>query len=477
MSTNIFGRRGRALAAGVPRDGIEFSDIQGNILKGYTFGECAYLFFSVTDPESARSWLGDLADIITTAERKPVSLAVNLGITCAGLRALQVPSGKLDRLPLDFRTGMAARASYLGDETTEVDGRVVPSRWHPPFGSDGDLHLVLMISGDVEEVERYIGAIRTDSWQCGISELDGAIRGRRLPGNTEHFGFVDGLSNPQVAGVSRKCLEDTALGVQPGEFICGLPTEDGTTDDDVPSLTRHGSYLVIRKLEQDAEQFDAMVRAGTEQTGLDDRLVRAKIMGRWPGGAPLTQHRDREPATWSGDDFDYSADPGSGCPLGAHARRANPRGGLDFEGRLENRHRLLRRGIPYGSRTPARSADAPASPNPDGGTGYGLVFACYQADIASQFEFVQSQWLGDGNTFALSTDVDPVAASPGVGGSGRLRLEGEPGNADGPGQPPLYLDTMARCVTSRGGEYFLVPGIRAIRTIAALDELYRAEKP
>ena len=95
----------------------------------------------------------------------------------------------------------------------------------------------------------------------------------------------------------------------------------------------------------------------------------------------------------------------------------------------------------------------------------GLLFACYQSDLTAQFEFVQSQWMNDGNAFALGSDGDPIA---GAGCSGF----GLPGS---PQRPPGRLRGIQPHVYSRGGEYFLVPGRRAVANLARMDPLVADE--
>ena len=129
-----------------------------------------------------------------------------------------------------------------------------------------------------------------------------------------------------------------------------------------------------------------------------EELLAAKIVGRWRDGTPLDLSPDaptrRSSPTSTATTPSRYADDADGlrCPIGAHIRRANPRDGLPFEGQLVNRHRLIRRGIPYGDPLPP-GAD-------DDGADRGVIFMCLQASIARQFEFVQSQWLNDGNAFA-----------------------------------------------------------------------------
>lgn len=440
---------------------LDLADVQGNILRGYRVEATAYAFLTVVDAPLARDWLGELADQVTSAERRPEEVAVNVGLTASGLARLGVPARRLAWLPQAFLEGMARRAGGLGDP---VDDAGDPAGWHPPFDADGLLHLVLTLAGARSAVDARLEDLEDGLWQCGVM-LSGTIRAAQLPGEIEHFGFRDGISQPRIDGVHEP---DGCVGagrqrrgrwepLRLGEFILGMPGEDGAVVDPLPALTRGGSYLVIRKLEQDVAAFRGLVARAAEQSGLAPDLVAAKLVGRWPDGTPLTLHQDGPDPDWESsrhDGFDYSADPdGARCPIGSHVRRANPRGSLEFDGALEARHRMLRRGMPYG---PLYDDDPTAE--------RGLVFACYQADIAGQFEFVQSQWLADGNVFALGADRDPVVVEP--AGSGVMRFEGC--EVDGEPVAPVFVDAMARCVTSRGGEYFLVPSISGLRWLSQL---------
>ena len=62
---------------------------------------------------------------------------------------------------------------------------------------------------------------------------------------------------------------------------------------------------------------------------------------------------------------------------------------------------MLRRGMSYGPPLPSGVAERDRQER-------GLMFVCYQASIERQFEFVQQQWLGDGNVFGLGNDRDPL---------------------------------------------------------------------
>jgi hypothetical protein len=185
-------------------------------------------------------------------------------------------------------------------------------------------------------------------------------------------------------------------------------------------------------------------------------LVAAKAVGRWPDGSPLVLRPGYGDRALGNDrdrvnDFAYAGDrDGVACPRGAHIRRANPRDGLRAGSRLTARHRLLRRGMPYGPPLPDGA--------PDDGEDRGLVFVSFQASIERQFEIVQARWLNDGDAFGLGRTADPVAGAVPDGGA-RLVFGG---------RPPRYATAMRAFVTPRGGEYLFVPGIAGLRALATL---------
>ena len=112
---------------------------------------------------------------------------------------------------------------------------------------------------------------------------------------------------------------------------------------------------------------------------------------------------------------------------------------------MTTRHRIIRRGMPYGPPlTPERADD---------GVDRGLLFLCFNVDLERQFEFIQSMWCNDGNPFGLGTDRDPL-----VGGGGT--------KFTAHGRPPRFVDGLPRLVVTRGGEYLFVPGLRALRALA-----------
>jgi Dyp-type peroxidase family len=291
-----------------------------------------------------------------------------------------------------------------------------------------------------------------------------------LPGAREHFGYADGFAQPAVEGSS----DDKRAGggvpekdgrwraLAPGEFILGYEDED-TRDDprrrlprrpDDP-LGRNATYMVWRKLHQDVALFRrSLAGAARLYEDGDEEKLAAKVVGRWRDGTPLVASPDKPDPSFQAhapgaNDFRYAdADrDGARCPLGAHIRRSNPRDALGFEGRLSFRHRMIRRGMPYGPPLPDGA--------PDDGKERGLVFVCFQASISRQFEGVQIQWLNDGNIFHLGHDRDFLMGDP--TGTGKMTVQGD---------PPFFLGPQRNYVITRGGEYMFVPGLRALAAVA-----------
>lgn len=466
---------------------LDWDDIQGNILRGYDFDRAHHLLLSVTDPGAARRWLGELVDQVTPATlwtTRPIS-TLNVAFTHRGLGALGVDERSLASFPEDFRQGMRARA---GDHLGDV-GPAAPGGWEPAGAHHPDVHVLLMVHGGTTEAgDASAFLLAVDAAEHGLALIgaehmtalrapsaEGRARGRLV----EHFGFTDGISQPAVQGAIGPTVvrgNGTPLRdgrwrpVRPGEFVLGYPDEEEHAPP-VPRpevLVRNGSYLVYRKLAQDVAAFRRATAKLARRHGLDPAVLAAKLVGRRADGAPLlppemetateagpgTGMAAAEPASSAGrNDFRFGGDPrGRGCPVGSHIRRANPRDGFGLAPELVSRHRLLRRGMPYGPPLPADATE-------DDGVPRGLVFMAYCASIQRQFEFVQRAWLNDGNAFGVGYTPDPIVghgAAP-----RRFALER-------PGRPPVCLDGLPPVAWPRGGEYFFQPGLRALSHLASV---------
>jgi Dyp-type peroxidase family len=450
---------------------IDFADIQGDILRAYgnRFDRTSYLFVGVGDPERGQAWLRSLVEKVTTAVEwngnEPPS-TLNLALTRAGLVALGVGPQVVDSFSKEFREGMAGRATELGDL-----GDSDPGTWQTGLGTGAAHVLVTINAKTTDALQAALRDLRAGMEAAGGLSVVHEEHAEMLEGQREHFGFADGFSQPAIEGVN----EDRARGggvplegggwrpLVLGEFIVGYEDEESRVDRrrrlpsaPVGPLGRGGTYMVWRKLHQNVALFRRTLRnsARVYEHG-DEAMLAAKIVGRWRNGTPLVaspacEQPGFDPKQPGANDFRYAGDvDGRACPLGAHIRRSNPRDALGFEGKLSFRHRMIRRGMPYGPLLPVNATD-------DDEKERGLVFVCFNASISRQFESVQRQWLNEGNTFHLAHDTDFLLGGP-ESAKGKMTIQGD---------PPFFFSPQGPFVTTRGGEYLFVPGITGLAAVA-----------
>ena len=87
------------------------------------------------------------------------------------------------------------------------------------------------------------------------------------------------------------------------------------------------------------------------------------------------------------------------------------------------------------------------------------MFAFVGAHLGRQFEFVQSEWINDGDFLGLGDAKDPIAGAH--DGAGTYSIPRRP--------IPRRLHGLPRFVVTRGGEYCFMPGLRALRWLAELE--------
>lgn len=329
---------------------------------------------------------------------------------------------------------------------------------------------------------------------------------RTLIRRKEHFGFHDGIAQPVLDGTSlAHKLRAQARGesesaatedniIKPGEFILGYRNEYDklpesptvpaafdpgnllpVTEDQRRDFGRNGSYLVFRQLAQDVQGFWRFLEEKPCKEGVSDPQARdrlgAAMVGRWRSGAPLALSPLKDDSRLeSSDDFGYQDDEfGDKCPIGSHIRRSNPRNarspGSSFPLTAPKVHRILRRGRAYGE--PVANSMEPDDilrAEPDQ-TARGLHFLCFNADIGRQFEFVHHTWLNNQKFSGLYDELDPIVGAP------------HPRHRDGQGiftiqATPLRrrLAGVQRHVHIRGGAYFFLPSINAVRALARMPE-------
>lgn len=470
---------------------LELDDIQGIVLRGYDHLDGAVLvLLHVDDERGARRWLGDMASRTTSARHRPGEEAINLAFTAAGLAALRL--AEIIGFAPEFLQGIVTphRSRILGDT-----GDDAPERWAWGGPRNPPVHVLLMLyARDDDAAAALHTRMRAEYGAAGLTEV-GRLTTHllKIPGGVkEHFGFRDGIGQPAVAAgpLDGEDIADSALApdcsentVAAGEFVLGYANEYGqcadrpTVGDDPTGvlppcgggaggfdLGRNGSYLVVRQLAQDVVRFWQFVR---EAAGGPEHAVRlaAKMVGRWPNGTPLVLSPEGErPDLGAADVFGYAASDASGfaCPLGSHARRANPRDALpDLDAatatRESKRHRIIRRARAYGPPLDASLDPARMMQMADDGAERGLHFLCVNADLERQFEFVQHTWLGNPAFGSLYSDPDPL-----VGG----RLEGETVFVEQAEPVRRRWRGLPSFVRVRGGAYFFLPSLRALRYLA-----------
>jgi mannose-6-phosphate isomerase-like protein (cupin superfamily) len=204
-------------------------------------------------------------------------------------------------------------------------------------------------------------------------------------------------------------------------------------------LGRNGTYMAFRKLHTHVVEFRKYLKANAE-TPQDAELMQAKMVGRWPSGAPLVLAPERDDPELAADpqrinDFGYyEEDPkGLKCPASSHIRRNNPRDALKDTITAVNIHRVLRRGFIYGPMLPEGQME-------DDGVDRGIMFVFLGASIARQFEFLKSQWQNDGDFAGLADEKDPIAGPN--DGSGTFTIPRRPVRR--------RLHGIPRFVTTRG---------------------------
>ena len=474
---------------------LDLTDIQGIIVRGYgSLRGARFVVLGIRDARAAKRWLGELD--IRNGETRPTEsdTCVNIAFTHAGLEKLGVYADVLAMFAAEFREGMTGsehRRRILGDLEDSA-----PERWQWGGPGTAGVDVLLMLYASEDRIEAVYQSHAARFAGAGL-ELIAALPTIYLPDRKEHFGFRDGIAQPLIEGLETAGRPENTVAA--GEFLLGYPNAYGQYTDrpllarerdprgllpepaDGPGrrdLGRNGSYLVFRQLSQDVFKFwsalDDRTRAGNgaPDPGARDRLA-AKMVGRWPSGAPLVKSPDADNPQLMDDDaflFHGSDDPhGLKCPIGSHVRRSNPRDSLDpTPGSQESievgkRHRLIRRGRAYGAPIAPSMASGDVLAAGADARDRGLHFICFNTHIGRQFEFIQHTWINGPKFDGLYADDDPLMGARGAGGTGdggTFIVQAAPVRTRVVGLP--------RFVHVRGGAYFFMPGIRAVRFLATL---------
>jgi Dyp-type peroxidase family len=455
---------------------LNMGNIQGNIIAGFNKDFQALLFLQIVDPGACRTWLRGLVPFVASARevlafnrlyqavrgRRGESRALsatwlNVAFSFKGLEKIVPPEEIREFQDEAFRAGLCRRSTDLGDP---VRGQGSPGTW-VIGGPEKEADIVLIFAADreadldaeVDRIERSIAFSRSDPKSNTVARILHKERGSVLPGHLkghEHFGFMDGISQPGLRGrisedphdvfTVRQNPADRNQGkpgqdlLWPGEFVFGYSgqsSSDATEEGPdslcpngrrvAPEWARDGSYLVFRRLNQDVARFRAFLSSAAKTLDISEELLAAKVVGRFPSGAPILRTQVEDDQLGKNDcannDFEFAStgegrsgrgrrafgdachctllpqpepdDVGTVCPYAAHIRKVYPRNDHGrFPGQAgeatNQKHRLIRRGIPFG---PPYRADSESGS--DSSVERGLLFLAYQTSIIDQFEYVQ----------------------------------------------------------------------------------------
>jgi Dyp-type peroxidase family len=439
---------------------LKLLQIQGDILVGLQKDFQWFLFFEIVDvpkfksfvtrsplprissAEKVLEWECAVKDHKAAAHESRLSLiGVNAGFSITGFGKLKAPNLEtiVDQA---FKDGIAARSAGLGDPK---NGPGSPSTWKvggPNNATDGVVTVTGPTETTVDRIRQELIANSGGSFRLVFEE-----RGmtRKLDRGHEHFGYLDGVSQPGIRGQIDQAFPETFLEesrnpsdpghalpgldlLWPDEFVFGYPAQSPNDQDNPgsvasrgPDWMRNGSYMVFRRLNQLVPEFHKFSLDSANNLGTDPVLFEARMVGRWKSGAPLeiTPLQD-DPELGSNElennDFEFDTDPdGRRCPFAAHILKSDPRNDVtpagqdaptDFEQREQSEgntqtRRILRRGIPFGP-------DPGDDENKTGKTTTerGLMFVCYQTSIENQFEFILQAWINN-------PDFAPLGGKPG----------------------------------------------------------------
>src|SRR4029077_1143657 len=311
---------------------LELDDIQSGVLRPRPAPyAAAYVLFRVDEATAGRELMRRMHAVVASAAH-PASPAgdtwVSVALSFRGLKALGVPQASLDTFSQEFQQGMAARAGILGDT-----GENSPENWEKPLGS-ADVHVVLTaLAPDSERLEAALARARQEYQKISGITAIWSQNCHALPNEREAFGFKDGISHPAIEGSGIPGTNPREQPLKLGEFVLGYPDEigDGPAIPNPDVLGRNGSYVVFRKLHQRVAAFRQYLKA-TSSGREGEELLAAKMMGRWPSGAPLALcplHDDPElgadPRRNNAFLFKEDDTIGYQTPCGSHIRRMNPR--------------------------------------------------------------------------------------------------------------------------------------------------------
>lgn len=439
------------------------NNLQGNILRGHGRDKSVHMFlyFKEDKRHEVKQWIKQLADRITSVQRQldeskqyqqygiPGQIFISFFLSAKGYEYL-LPNSQSRFNDEAFLLGMQAAQHRLNDPP--------PETWEKGYqqAHNAYIHAMILLAADDEqallgEARQLLSQLQNpDKVLAEIHAVEHGRVMRNAQGNTiEHFGYADSLSQPLFfeSDIERARQQGERTHIwNPGAGPNIVLVPDPYAPKAYASHA-YGSFLVFRKLEQNVQAFkdhEQKLAQTLGLTGEDVTRAGALVMGRFEDGTPVVVQPTAGRPTNS---FTYHDDPdGEKCPMQAHIRKVNPR--------QQGIPRIVRRGISYGTRQKEPKDHPRLEELPT--KNVGLLFMCYQKNIAKQFEFLQHVWANNPRFPAKQPPGLDAIIGQSVGrGVGQQKW---PARWNDLREKHRSFDFQS-FVTLKGGEYFFAPSI------------------
>lgn len=372
---------------------LDIGNIQGSILTGFNKNHRILLFLAAdyTKIGNFKLWLKEQIRFVATAEeviafsrlfkstrlrrgREGTIKSTWMNIALSHKLLSKLNSETAQFKDPAFKDGLASHSSDLGDPSS---GPHSAQHW-VVGGASSEADVIMIIEADeradmLDELARIEESFTSLTDGSG-NHIDAGIRvmfvdeGANLPqplAGHEHFGFLDGVSQPGLRGRLSNDPTDvltlrqnpnkrdqpanpanppspsnkiqTAQGkpgqdlLYPGEFIFGYPKQNKDEAPDAdgpnphpgpdslnnpfgtgrvgPTWAKDGSYLVYRRLRQDVGAFHKFLHDTAVAKQVPEpvnssaaRRLGSSLVGRWPSGAPVAREPQRENPALANDD-------------------------------------------------------------------------------------------------------------------------------------------------------------------------------
>ncbi len=535
---------------------LAMDNIQGNGVAGFSKDFQTLLFLKIVDIPHFKRWLKSITPFIATAaevlafnrlfkairSRRGESHTVqatwiNIAFSYQALTRLTDDATAFTDQA--FKQGLAARSTDLGDPT-EPDAEGNPQNW--VIGGPGDeADVMIIIASDdrddlLAEVARVEHSIYP-TWGANgrisrsgvviIFKESGATLPQPLTGH-EHFGFLDGVSQPGLRGRISDEPTDVLTFRQnpnnrdqgkpgqdllwPGEFVFGYPGQDPNSADIVdpgpiseagPAWAKDGSFVVFRRLRQDVQAFRDFEQQMAFQLGISPDLFGAKLVGRWASGAPILRAPEADNRALADDDC-----ANNNFEFGEESPQIFPdqkQSDLDCTDEIPNAQPPAlfppSEGDPTGQICPFAGHIRKAYPRDDTSSTLpdtqevttqthrilrrgipfgqplrqipffdfgvrGLHFIAYQTSIVEQFEFILKQWVNNPKFKEPDSGHDLIIGQNNTPGANRERQFTITFTRDGIVQREV-VSTQIDWVIPTGGGYFFAPSIAALELFSS----------